>query len=250
MKSRSLVIILAVLVFLTFQFVFADPRERHSHQHESTPTPRNLHRTTNGQRLKEEAQKVQHRVKGAAQKVQNRVKGAAQKIEHRVKEAIKHVPNPFHKKTKGRPQQQQPQPASQPQPQQIDPNLNEDEQIYLSEHNEVRREFGKNPLIYDKNLGRSAEEYAKFLAFRNECKLKHDRAGQNLANFPAVKGMVKYLCDKDEREDFFQNHVYNHFSQVIWGNTQRVGCGKAVAGCGTIFACHYDPVGNFIGQQP
>ncbi|CAI5476290.1 unnamed protein product, partial [Closterium sp. Yama58-4] len=39
--------------------------------------------------------------------------------------------------------------------------------------------------------------------------------------------------------------------QVVWNNTRRLGCAKA--SCGTsrdVWACHYSPQGNFIGQLP
>jgi pathogenesis-related protein 1 len=42
-----------------------------------------------------------------------------------------------------------------------------------------------------------------------------------------------------------------HFTQVIWKNTQLVGCGKATAADGaTYIACNYYPAGNWQGQKP
>ena len=42
-----------------------------------------------------------------------------------------------------------------------------------------------------------------------------------------------------------------HYTQVIWRNTQRVGCGVAVCPNGAeIWTCNYDPPGNYLGQNP
>lgn len=45
-----------------------------------------------------------------------------------------------------------------------------------------------------------------------------------------------------------------HYTQVVWRNTQRVGCGYST--CESqgftfeVWVCNYDPPGNFIGQTP
>lgn len=46
-----------------------------------------------------------------------------------------------------------------------------------------------------------------------------------------------------------------HYTQVVWRNTQRVGCGFAqcqAAGGFTddLWVCNYDPPGNYVGQAP
>jgi pathogenesis-related protein 1 len=49
-----------------------------------------------------------------------------------------------------------------------------------------------------------------------------------------------------------QGYCYcGHFTQVIWKNTQYVGCGKATAANGWVyFVCNYYPSGNITGQKP
>jgi pathogenesis-related protein 1 len=43
----------------------------------------------------------------------------------------------------------------------------------------------------------------------------------------------------------------SHFTQVIWKDTQYVGCGKATAANGWVyFVCNYYPGGNITGQKP
>jgi pathogenesis-related protein 1 len=45
-----------------------------------------------------------------------------------------------------------------------------------------------------------------------------------------------------------------HYTQVVWRNTRRVGCGYSTCQSGRftyeIWVCNYDPPGNFIGQEP
>jgi pathogenesis-related protein 1 len=42
-----------------------------------------------------------------------------------------------------------------------------------------------------------------------------------------------------------------HYTQLVWRDTQRVGCGMAVcSGGGEIWTCNYDPPGNWVGQAP
>jgi hypothetical protein len=45
-----------------------------------------------------------------------------------------------------------------------------------------------------------------------------------------------------------------HYTQLIWRNTQRVGCGYSTCADDRftyeVWVCNYDPPGNFIGQTP
>lgn len=44
-----------------------------------------------------------------------------------------------------------------------------------------------------------------------------------------------------------------HYTQLIWRDTRRVGCGYATCEDGYIYeiwVCNYDPPGNFVGQTP
>lgn len=42
-----------------------------------------------------------------------------------------------------------------------------------------------------------------------------------------------------------------HYTQVVWRNTRRLGCGMATCSNGAeIWGCNYDPPGNYLGQPP
>ena len=48
--------------------------------------------------------------------------------------------------------------------------------------------------------------------------------------------------------------VCGHYTQIVWKNTERIGCGKATSrqnGLFTVYwVCQYDPSGNYVGQKP
>jgi len=45
-----------------------------------------------------------------------------------------------------------------------------------------------------------------------------------------------------------------HYTQIIWRDTRRVGCGYSTCQSGAfnfeIWVCNYDPPGNYIGEAP
>ena len=44
-----------------------------------------------------------------------------------------------------------------------------------------------------------------------------------------------------------------HYTQVMWNNTQSVGCGLRTTCTGTyatMISCNYYPPGNYVGQRP
>ncbi len=47
-----------------------------------------------------------------------------------------------------------------------------------------------------------------------------------------------------------------HYTQLVWRDTERVGCGVANCnnvdgfGAGNLWVCNYDPPGNYVGERP
>jgi hypothetical protein len=67
-------------------------------------------------------------------------------------------------------------------------------------------------------------------------------------NNPAVTGGVIFGCDNNP------DKVTGHFTQVIWRDSTRLGCAQKTCSLGgnmgTLWACEYDPPGNFNADQP
>jgi hypothetical protein len=70
-------------------------------------------------------------------------------------------------------------------------------------------------------------------------------------DFGTISGSER--CDAACAQSLNSNGC-GHYTQVVWRNTQRVGCGYST--CQSqgytfeIWVCNYDPPGNFIGQTP
>lgn len=41
-----------------------------------------------------------------------------------------------------------------------------------------------------------------------------------------------------------------HYTQVVWANSRKLGCGVATCGSQRVWVCNYDPPGNWTDQQP
>ncbi|KAL8773882.1 MAG: hypothetical protein Q9209_001312 [Squamulea sp. 1 TL-2023] len=164
----------------------------------------------------------------------------------------------------------------------------------LEHHNIHRANHSAADLEWDATLAEYAAQVAK------SCVYDHDRApggggyGQNIAAGTPAKQVASILTnafynaelplypgfgsDNPDNPDMGNFHAWGHFSQMVWGNTQKVGCYShncnpsgqisldcnpatgssylAKTGCGTkgdgmypVFTvCNYSPPGNFAGQ--
>jgi len=141
-----------------------------------------------------------------------------------------------------------------------------DIKVLLREHNRVRADVGVGKLTWSKKLGRYAQAWTDHLA-ATSCEMQHrpregkwkQHHGENLfigtAGFYSVREAV--LAWESEKSDY-RYGVFNgssrkpigHYTQVIWKNTTRVGCGQTLCNGNLIVACNYDPPGNWIGQKP
>lgn len=65
---------------------------------------------------------------------------------------------------------------------------------------------------------------------------------------PAVRGGTTHGCDDNP------DKVTGHFTQVVWRDSTRLGCARNTCSqggnTGTLWACEYDPPGNFNATQP
>lgn len=138
-------------------------------------------------------------------------------------------------------------------------------------HNRVRAATGDGlpALTWDADLAAVAQAWSDGLA-ASGCGLTHsgNSYGENLAWFGGYLGSAQQVVDGwvSEREcytfgPFMRGDVCvgcersggcGHYTQVVWRETQRLGCGVAVCdgGSAAIWTCNYDPPGNFLGQEP
>ncbi|KAL4274834.1 hypothetical protein HN51_057668 [Arachis hypogaea] len=132
---------------------------------------------------------------------------------------------------------------------------------YLDAHNIARSELGEPNLVWDETLEKYAQNYAN--QRKQDCQLIHSHGpyGENLAwsssNDLSGVDAVKMWVDEKPYFNYLlnicaDNQMCGHYTQVIWGNTLRVGCAKVICdnNGGSFITCNYDPPGNYIGERP
>jgi len=140
----------------------------------------------------------------------------------------------------------------------------------LNAHNQYRAEVGVSPLVWDDQLAASAQQWADQMNAAN--KFEHDPNnnlyGENLHQGDGTwtgkisTEMYSWGAEKKCFKNGYFPDIYNgqcdtisycnkdwtcsgHYSQMIWGATQRIGCARS----GNYWVCRYDPPGNMRGQK-
>lgn len=139
-------------------------------------------------------------------------------------------------------------------------------------HNRVRASTGGGlpALVWDNDLAAVAQAWSEGLA-ADGCGLMHSSGtglGENLAWFGGTTGTAQAVVDGWSGEvscytfgAFMRGDMCvgcdrsggcGHYTQVVWRDTERLGCGVALCPGGTaaVWTCNYDPPGNFVGQEP
>jgi len=126
-------------------------------------------------------------------------------------------------------------------------------------------------MIWDEELSRIAQRHADQCKFAHDCsdcrKTSRFGVGQNLyiykqtlkaANNDWVKAVTDWydevaLFRNKDVEPFSFSLETGHYTQVIWSETDKVGCGATSYKDGqwyaTLYTCNYGPNGNFIRGQ-
>lgn len=136
-------------------------------------------------------------------------------------------------------------------------------QEFLDAHNKIRSDKNIEPLTWSEDVANYAKNWANTLA--DTCQFKHsDNSpyGENLAmnwgSKQTPEQVVLRWASEEADYDYDSNtcapgKVCGHYTQLVWRNTQKLGC--AIAQCNSqtikqIWVCNYDPPGNWIGQKP
>lgn len=132
-------------------------------------------------------------------------------------------------------------------------------------HNAVRAAAQPTPdpalpdLVWDPDLAAVA------LAWAQGCVFQHSDGpyGENLyagTGTPTVLDAIDAWAAEAAQYDYESNAcsgVCGHYTQIVWRDTARVGCGFAdcdplqgAGFAGRYWVCNYDPPGNFVGEKP
>ncbi|PVH17990.1 uncharacterized protein CXQ87_000900 [Candidozyma duobushaemuli] len=123
----------------------------------------------------------------------------------------------------------------------------------LDAHNKYRAQHGVDELSWDEGPYKYAKKNADDYDCSGVLTHTHGQYGENLAaGFSNGPSAVKAWFDEGESYDYSSHNEYNHFTQVVWKGSKKVGC--AYKDCrsnnwGLYIVCEYDPVGNVIGQE-
>ncbi|KAM4675950.1 glioma pathogenesis-related protein 1-like [Discoglossus pictus] len=142
---------------------------------------------------------------------------------------------------------------------------------YVDTHNAARSKVSPTAtnmmyMTYDPTLAKLATSYA------DKCIYKHNPnrhvthpgfklAGENLfkgggaiKNHPMVAAIN--LWAGEVKDYYFQNNSCipgkkcGHYTQVVWYNTYKVGCGRSQCDKFMMVVCNYGPHGNFAETKP
>lgn len=136
----------------------------------------------------------------------------------------------------------------------------------LASHNAERANVGAPPMRWNASLAEDAQVWADYLArsgrFEHSPQPPREHAvGENLwmgtAHAYSFEEMVGDWVD--ERKDFVDGIFPNvsrtgnwedvgHYTQLIWADTQEVGCALATNGADDYLVCRYAKAGNWFGE--
>lgn len=135
----------------------------------------------------------------------------------------------------------------------------------LDAHNAERRRMGVPELRWRPKLAAEAQAYAQKLAQRralvHAARAERGGAGENLwagsAGFYSAEEMVESMIAEKQH---FRNGTFpqvsrtgqwrdvGHYTQLIWRETEEIGCAVAPGGGHDWLVCRYWPAGNTFGK--
>lgn len=129
----------------------------------------------------------------------------------------------------------------------------------LNAHNAVRARVGVPRLEWSDELAAYAQQWADTLLARNQfVHRSHLTVGENLYEIVGGSASPERVLHmwaevQSPRYDYVANKCNGqcgHYLQVVWADTRKVGCAMAGRGGREVWACNYDPPGNWVGLRP
>lgn len=128
------------------------------------------------------------------------------------------------------------------------------QQAILFAHNKIRAIHHALPLLWDDELARYAEHYAR------QCEFKHSGSpyGENLAaGYHSVAAAVQAWYGEEKHYSYAQpgfSYRTGHFTQLVWKGSKKLGCGYVACNGkhgtpGYYLVCEYSPAGNIARRE-
>jgi len=128
----------------------------------------------------------------------------------------------------------------------------------LEAHNAVRSRLGLPPLVWSDKLAAVAQQWVEALLARDEFIHRPRSAyGENLFEMAGAHAsptqVVSLWASEARNYDYASNRcngVCGHYTQIVWRDSTEVGCGLARSARREVWACEYNPPGNWAGRRP
>ena len=139
-------------------------------------------------------------------------------------------------------------------------------EVMLANHNKARQDVGVAALELDEALNRQALAYAEEMArtgmFQHSPRDQRVGQGENLwAGTEAAFSYERMAGAWIDEKRFFTNGAFpdvsttgnwqdvGHYTQIVWRDTTKLGCGIATGLGRDWLVCRYAPAGNIRGQR-
>lgn len=136
-----------------------------------------------------------------------------------------------------------------------------DANAVLEHHNAERAEVDVPPLAWSPELAGYAQNWADSLK-ADGCTLRHRSKtpyGENLymgtaGHYQPVDGSKSWAEEKRHYPGGPLSpanwYPSGHYTQMVWRDTTKVGCGQSLCNGMLILVCNYQPAGNIMGRRP
>ena len=152
-------------------------------------------------------------------------------------------------------------------------DTNKVNEVLLAQHNKYRKMHDAPELTLDNELIKLASDYSAALAFKSDIfsitpsgsKNKNkENLGENIFTCTSVIKPDCYDVSSTKPVDEWYNEINNynyeqpgftidssHFSQLVWKETSKMGCGASVRDDGVTYkvVCNYYTAGNILSSQ-